>query len=635
MSGGAGNDIYVVDTAGDMVIELAGEGTDVVWSGLTYTLPANAENLVLTGSSAVSGTGNGLDNVLTGNAANNSLSGGSGNDTIDGGAGNDTMTGGSGNDTFFVDSTGDTVSESSSGGTDTVFSSATWTLSTNVENLTLTGTVAIGGTGNTLANVIAGNGAANALNGGSGADTLVGAGGDDVYTVDNTGDLITEVAGEGTDNVSSSVTYSLAANVENLTLTGTSGLGGTGNALNNSLVGNSGANSLSGGDGNDTIDGGTGNDTMVGGNGDDTFYVNVSTDVVTEASGGGTDTVISSVTLTLGSNVENLTLTGSSALNGTGNALANLLIGNTGNNSLSGGDGNDTLDGGTGTDTMVGGNGDDTFYVNVSTDVITEGASAGADTVMSTITCTLATNFENLTLTGTSAINGTGNSVANILIGNSAVNTLAGAAGDDTYDGAAGNDFFSDTSTTSNDTYRWGIGSGLDTLADAGGSLDHVDLFAGVARADLRFAQNSNHLEVTISGQTDKLTISNWFASSANRIEEFRLSDGSKVLASEVPSLLGAGMFMMSATQPESSAVGRKFAHPIRLSAELTADQFTPHRILRDTVGPLGMNSIDDRALHILVSAMATFGARDGAIADAVAPPAWQRVVPHWASPHP
>ncbi len=220
----------------------------------------------------------------------------------------------------------------------------TYTLGTNVENLTLTGTSAISGTGNTLDNYLIGNSAVNTLNGGTGADTMIGGAGNDTYVVDNTGDVVTENASEGTDIIQSSVTYTLSTNVENLTLTGTSAINGTGNALNNILTGNAGAN---------VIDGGTGVDTMIGGAGNDTYVVDNAADVVTENAGEGTDIVNSSVTYTLGANVENFTLTGTSAINGTGNTLNNIIIGNSAGNMLSGGAGTDTMLGGAGNDTYM------------------------------------------------------------------------------------------------------------------------------------------------------------------------------------------------------------------------------------------------------------------------------------------
>ncbi|MCT7584770.1 hypothetical protein N5U55_11745, partial [Aliarcobacter butzleri] len=260
-----------------------------------------------------------------------------GNDILDGKAGIDTMIGGTGNDTYYVDNTKDVVTELASQGTDIVNSSVSYTLSANVENLTLTGTTAINGTGNTLNNTIIGNTASNILNGGAGADKLIGGLGNDTYYVDNTLDVVTEKVSEGTDTVNSSVSYTLTSNVENLTLTGTAAINGTGNSLNNKIVGNSAANKLTGGAGNDILDGKAGIDTMIGGTGNDTYYVDNTKDVVTELASQGTDTVNSSVSYTLTSNVENLTLTGTAAINGTGNSLNNKITGNSAANKLIGG----------------------------------------------------------------------------------------------------------------------------------------------------------------------------------------------------------------------------------------------------------------------------------------------------------
>ena len=301
--------------------------------------------------------------------------------------------------------TDDLVVEAINAGTDTVQSGITYTLTNNVENLTLTGTTVINGTGNVLNNVLVGNSAANTLSGDAGTDTLIGGAGDDTYVVDNTLDVVTEALNEGTDLIQSSITYTLSANVENLWLTGTAAINGTGNALNNVLTGNSAANTLAGGAGNDT-------------------YVIGMGDLVVEAAGAGTDTVQSGTTYTLTNNVENLTLTGTTAINATGNVLNNVLLGNSAAN---------TLSGDAGADTLIGGAGDDTYVVDNTLDVVTEALNEGTDLIQSSITYTLGANVENLWLTGTAAINGTGNALNNVLTGNSAANTLAGGAGNDTY----------------------------------------------------------------------------------------------------------------------------------------------------------------------------------------------------------
>src|SRR4029450_10659315 len=185
--------------------------------------------------------------------------------------------------------------------------------------------------------------------------------------VDSLGDVVNENAGEGTDQVNSSASFVLGADVENLTLTGTSGISGNGNDLGNKIIGNAGDNFLSGNNGNDKLTGNEGNDqffggggadSMNGGTGNDIYEVDESGDKVSETSAsGGTDRVDSSITYTLGSNLENLTLANGRTIDGTGNSLNNSITGGDGDNVLSGLVGNDTLAGADGDDQLLGGAG--------------------------------------------------------------------------------------------------------------------------------------------------------------------------------------------------------------------------------------------------------------------------------------
>ena len=399
LSGGAGNDTYIVDNAGDVVNELLNEGTDTVITGLIWSLAGKQiENLTLTGAANLNLTGNEFNNVLTGNTGTNIL---------DGGAGADTLNGGQGNDTYIVENAGDLVTEVLNEGADTVKTNlANYTLTANVENLILTGAAAINGTGNDLANILTGNGAANSLtgaagddqlDGGAGADTMLGGLGNDTYSVENVGDIVTELADQGTtDTVKTNLlAYTLGANVENLTITGAGNANGTGNGLanfmigngaNNSLIGGAGDDTLSGGAGDDLLNGGTGGDRLIGGLGNDTYQLG-SLDTIIEQADAGIDTVLSSLaSYTLGATLENVTLIGAAALSANGNSLANIMTGNTlanllqggnGNDTINGMQGNDTLNGGAGADSLTGGTGDDVFLFRSAGD----SPSATRDTI--------------------------------------------------------------------------------------------------------------------------------------------------------------------------------------------------------------------------------------------------------------
>jgi len=390
--------------------------------------------------------GTAADEELYGLGDNDTLNGGGGNDLLDGGSGADRLRGGTGDDTYIVDSQSDVVTEYVNEGMDTVNSSVSLVLTTNVENLTLTGTGAINGYGNAAANLLVGNGAANGLDGKAGADTMLGGLGNDSYTVDDAGDLVTEYAGQGTtDVVNAWISYTLPGFVERLFLKGTENINAYGHAGNNYLGGNSG---------NNTLDGGAGADTMAGGAGDDTYIVDSQGDRVNEVAGQGTDSVFSSVSLVLSGNVEDLTLTGNSAINGYGNASANTLTGNAGAN---------FLDGKAGADTMSGGLGDDTYAVDDADDLAIENDGEGFDIVYSWLgTYTLPDFFERLVLQGTGNLNGSGNAANNNLIGNSGHNVLDGGEGVDTMAGGAGDDTYYVDHTA--DVVNESAGGGTDTI---------------------------------------------------------------------------------------------------------------------------------------------------------------------------
>ena len=422
LAGGAGHDTYVVNRP-ENIVEAAGAGIDTVMSSITYSLPANVENLVLSGSKSLSGFGNALANVITGNAGNNRIDGAGGVDTAS-----------------YANATGPVVVDLTlTGAQATGFGSDTLV---NIENLV----------GSAFNDRLTGNAQANRLDGGAGNDTLAGGAGDDTYVVDSSADIISEPAIAGTDTVISRVTWTLQSFLENLTLTGTDPINGSGNQAANVITGNSAANTLNGdggndslhggagndnlvgGAGNDRLDGGTGNDTMTGGEGSDTYVSDSAADIISENGTGlgDVDTVISAVSWTLGSTLESLTLSGSNAINGTGNWQANVIIGNvaantlgggTGNDTLSGFDGNDMLTGGAGNDRLSGGNGADRFrFVTTGdgVDTITDFAS-GTDKI-----AIVAANFGLVSgSTANLVVNGTPTSGAAVFLYTSATGSLA------------------------------------------------------------------------------------------------------------------------------------------------------------------------------------------------------------------
>jgi len=401
------------------------------------------------------------------------------------------------------------------------------------------------------------------------ANTMYGGPGNDIYFVNNSKDKVVENPNEGNDTIfacwdigtaGANFTYVLSPNVEilfflNVKDTNTGNYtnmpyNGKGNALDNVMVGNLSNNILSGEGGNDTITGYKGNDTLFGGDGDDFldggfvsgttspdtsltsadmrvgidtmyggkgndyYFLDTISDKVVEYAGEGYDRVYAwiSSSYTLPANVEFLWLQGSANSNGTGNGLANYIVGNSGKNTLNGGGGNDTLvgqdgndtiwggagndalSGGTGADVMAGGAGNDWYSVDNIGDKVTENANAGTDKVNASISYALGANVENLVLSaGTNNINGSGNNLNNAITGNSGNNMLSGGGGNDRLNGGAGNDIL--IGGTGNDTLTGGTGAdifvfesiygGVDTITDFASGTDRMMVAGELARTEL------------------------------------------------------------------------------------------------------------------------------------------------------
>ena len=492
MYGLAGDDSYFVDDVADQAIEsIAGVDTggyDIVASMVSYYLGDNVEELLLIGSGNLYGSGNSSDNFILGNDGNNQLYGWGGDDELVGGLGSDTLNGGDGYDIANYSGASrsvtvslllqDQVQVTGSEGSDYL---------TGIEGLT----------GSQFGDVLIGDDNGNQLDGGAGNDTMTGGAGDDDYIVEDAGDKIVETLNSGFDWVVSLVSYTLGDNLEKLTLISPEGLNGTGNGLANILNGNSR---------NNVLDGRAGADTMAGRTGNDTYSVDNVGDVVIELVGGGTsDTVKTDLaSYTLGANVENLILVGSGNINGTGNELSNLIIGNGADNVLTGGKGDDTLTGGkgddmlvsgTGADRMIGGDGNDTYQYGAD-DTIVEAANGGIDTVLTSLAMTnLGPTLENVTLIG-SALNANGNGLANIMIGNGLNNILQGGNGADTIDGRAGADTLNGGGGA--DNLHGGLGADVfvySSLADSAvTAMDFIDDMIGADKFDFRLIDANVHV---------------------------------------------------------------------------------------------------------------------------------------------
>lgn len=299
---------------------------------------------------------------------------------------------------------------------------------------------------------------------------------------------------------------------------------------NLTLIGTPDDDTLIGQNGDDVLDGGAGADTMLGGYGNDTYSVDDTGDVVTEYVDEGDDLVNSAVTYRLTENVEHLTLTGVEAIDGTGNALSNILTGNAAANVLSGDAGHDTLRGMAGDDTLHGGAGNDRLFGNRGNDTLQ--GMAGNDRLHG----------------------GRGNDRLRGMAGN---DTLYGGRGNDGLWGMAGNDSL--TGGQGNDTYRFSRGDGADTINDYdamdanpdvyGEATDVIDITGDVAHDQLWFTRSGNDLLMQVIGTADRMTIQGWYNGSAYQVEEIHAGDGYQLMNDQVDQLVQA----MAAFAPPAS----------------------------------------------------------------------------------
>jgi Ca2+-binding RTX toxin-like protein len=529
--GTTGNDTYIIFNPIAEIQDYLDQG-DIDWiqssTSISLLNYGSVENLLLTGSSNLNGTGNSKSNLIIGNSGNNVIDGGSGNDTILGTAGNNYLYGGAGNDSI-VGGTGSDTIYGASGNNTLHGGDGNDSLVATFGSSSLTG-----GAGNdTLVST-------------SGTNTLAGGIGNDVYFVESLDTVLLEFSNEGDDTLYTTnreILLGTFSNIEHVIYITAdevpqipeqpeppsppvAGLLVEGNEFNNSLRGDGGADTirgfagsdtlrglsgddiLEGGADNDLLDGGSGIDTMSGGSGDDVYIVDNAGDMVVELAGEGTDSVRASITYTLGSNVEVLELTGSANINGTGNAENNTLLGNAGNNSLFGISGNNLLNGRGGADTLVGGTGNDSFVVSDTLDAIFDIGVGGHDWVLTSLSgysLLGLPSIEHLQFTGSTPASLTGNALANSIFGGNFADTLAASpsGGVDTLAGGWGDDLYITSRQLDRIVEDDSPNGGIDTVLTSAPTYSIAD-FANVEKLRYNGSQSSNltgnALDNTIEG---------------------------------------------------------------------------------------------------------------------------------------
>jgi Ca2+-binding RTX toxin-like protein len=676
MIGGKGDDTYWIDSTGDRIVENAGEGNDLVISMIDTTLGANLESLrlsMMTGSTAIRGTGNELRNIIVGNDRGNTLVGHGGNDVLDGWTGNDVMIGGTGDDTYWMRDAGDVAVENAGEGNDLLSTYLAHTvMGAHIERAMVYATTPANVTGNELDNFISGNGGANTILGGGGNDSISSGGGDDYLDGGIGNDFLTGSAGSETvvfgrgygedrynyyylNRNGAQDTLKLLAGVapENLWLarngsdlvitilgttdrfiverwfhsagqklgaieladgrnltaaeadalvaamaaiaqpvTGQTALtsaqltalgntfseawGGTftpgtatpttttstptvsvvttvwtGTSADDFLVGSSSSDTMNGLAGEDTLRGMAGHDVMIGGDGLDTadysyatsalrFNLSAKGTVVVTVAAGDVDTLTGIEGVILGSGNDLVgagDVVGATLSGGAGDdvlfagAAGSVLSGDAGNDILAGQNGRDTLMGGAGNDLILGGGGEDTVsYAYLAAGITLSVLSGGSTTVFA------GANDQDTLWNIEHAIGGSGN---DRLVGDGGANTLAGGAGDDVLVGAGGDDMlFGDAG---NDRYVFGRGHGQDMVVNRGADAATTDTLAfepGVGFNQLWLSRSGNDLTVQVIGTQDRVTLKDHFAGLG--IDQIRSGDGRTLLQADVQRLVDA-----------------------------------------------------------------------------------------------
>lgn len=547
----------------------------------------------------------GVENV-TGSLFGDSLTGNSGANVLFGGYDSqvDHLIGGLGNDTYVVIDTKDTILERVGEGTDTVNAYVNFSIASlnYVENLTLLGNATIA-TGNAAANVLTGNSLANYLNGQGGADTMAGGAGNDTYYVDNAGDTIVETAGNGTDTVVAFTNYALSATADVEVLktnsdTGAVAINLTGSNTVNTITGNAGANVLDGGSaGGDGV-----TDTLNGLLGNDTYVLGAGSDNVVDT--GGVDTITSSITRSLASYaataasaIENLTLTGTAAINATGNAYNNVLIGNSGANVLTGGAGNDTLVGGAGNDTFVWeANGKDIvtdFGSSYFTVALNAAGVAGTPASTSTATGSgsLVMNlaktrvYADVTTTG---LNWNTSALTDPTVkGYQFYQGAAGANGTATHDVLADGTKKAINATTQRVTDEWSTANGLTTaLATSIASGGHY-LQVQTQASNTAGSAGAIRGQITaVAGSSDIISVAGLNISDFATISELAVTNGANTVISRYYNGVQHSLTLQNVT--ESALLSSHFA----FASVSTDDTVTGTALNDDLFGGLGNDTI-------------------------------------------